>query len=195
MARWMQEGGRDKLIEIDDSILGKVSVPALLAVNYPLKPLGDACDRWAFHRLTVRWLRGKRMRTTQGLYDEFSAALQFPPYFRNDMATLDKCLSDLEWIEFTSMVVVVFDADQVLVNESDHGLTYIERCFIGANKRFSMPANSKGKSRSARPFHGVLQMSEEESHRWVNGLETIRQDAGILELTEPETELRWLQLN
>ncbi len=42
-----------------------------------------------------RWLRGSRMRTKQGLLDEWAAAVQFPPHFGGTWDALRDALADL----------------------------------------------------------------------------------------------------
>ncbi|WP_067646514.1 barstar family protein [Nocardia harenae] len=44
----------------------------------------------------VRELRGGRMRTISGVYDEFAAAFQFPYYFGANKDAFDECLRDLD---------------------------------------------------------------------------------------------------
>jgi hypothetical protein len=51
---------------------------------------------WQEARLVVRSVRGRKMTTTAQLYDEFAAALQFPPYFGENWAAFDECLSDMD---------------------------------------------------------------------------------------------------
>ena len=41
------------------------------------------------------WLRGSRMRTKQGLMDEWAAVAQFPPYFGGTWDALRDALADL----------------------------------------------------------------------------------------------------
>jgi RNAse (barnase) inhibitor barstar len=65
----------------------------------------------------VRVLRGRKMDTTQGFYDEIAAALQFPYYFGENLNALDECLRDLEWLPADRYVLVVRDAAHVLSAE------------------------------------------------------------------------------
>jgi hypothetical protein len=58
----------------------------------------EATDNlWSFEQQNpgsvVRFLRGKKMTTAQGLYDEFAAAFQFPYYFGNNGDAFDECLT------------------------------------------------------------------------------------------------------
>lgn len=64
----------------------------------------------------VRELRGSRMRTVAGLFDEFAAALQFPYYFRPNKDAFDDCMFDLESSlgDAPGYVIAVREAEQLL---------------------------------------------------------------------------------
>lgn len=64
--------------------------------------------------LETRWLRGSKMRTANALFDEFAAALQFPPYFGENWDGLDECLNDLDWLDGDGAALFILDADQLL---------------------------------------------------------------------------------
>lgn len=69
----------------------------------------------------ARAVRGSRMRTVAGVFDEFAAALQFPYYFGGNKDAFDDCLRDLD--DFIGpahgYVVAVRDAPQVLADQPD----------------------------------------------------------------------------
>jgi len=76
---------------------------------------------WAEKGYAVRVLRGKKMRRESGIFDEFSAALQFPYYFGENWPAIDECLSDLSWLPNThGYVLIISDADELLVDDDDH---------------------------------------------------------------------------
>ncbi len=56
------------------------------------------------------WLRGSRMRTRQGLMDEWAAAAQFPPHFGGTWDALRDALADLP----DGGIFLVLEADQLL---------------------------------------------------------------------------------
>jgi hypothetical protein len=68
--------------------------------------------------LVTRWLRGSRMRTKQGLLDEFAAVLQFPSGMGMNWDSFDECLNDLEWLEGEAAALFIFDAEQLLADAS-----------------------------------------------------------------------------
>ncbi|NKY56813.1 barstar family protein [Nocardia flavorosea] len=81
----------------------------------------------------VRELRGSRMRTVAGLYDEFAAALQFPYYFRPNKDSFDECLLDIDDTlgEATGYVLAIRDADQLLAQapeEREWFASVVEEC-------------------------------------------------------------------
>src|SRR5579885_3011720 len=65
-----------------------------------------------------RVLRGQKMRTAESLFDEVSAALQFPPYFGENWDALEECLADLEWLHTRDCVLVILNAANVLDRDS-----------------------------------------------------------------------------
>ena len=67
----------------------------------------------------VRRLAGARMRTLEALYDETSAALQFPEYFGRNLDAVDECLRDLDLPEAPggAVILVVTGAGELLADE------------------------------------------------------------------------------
>ena len=56
------------------------------------------------------WLRGSRMRTRQGLMDEWAAAMQFSPHFGGNWDALRDALADLP----AGGTILILDAEQLL---------------------------------------------------------------------------------
>jgi len=68
----------------------------------------------------VRYIRGGKCQTVGTAMDQFSAALQFPWYFGNNLDALSECLRDLSWLwPFSRITIVIFDANLFLVDEDD----------------------------------------------------------------------------
>ena len=61
-------------------------------------------------RVVSRVVRGHKCRSTQALFDEFAAALQFPYYFGENWNAFDECLADLEWLPGEAYVVLLANA-------------------------------------------------------------------------------------
>ncbi len=74
----------------------------------------DLADR----NCTARIIRGSRCCTVKALFDEISAALQFPPYFGHNWDALADCLSDLRWLEGSHLILGIHDAASLLDHDS-----------------------------------------------------------------------------
>ena len=61
----------------------------------PWRGSAEALVEAAAGRAPLWWLRGSRMRTRQGLMDEWAAAAQFPPHFGGTWDALRDALADL----------------------------------------------------------------------------------------------------
>ncbi len=62
----------------------------------------------------IRFVRGHKMKTTQSLFDEFSAAMQFPYYFGENWDAFRDCLLDLEWLSGEAHGVIVTNSHSLL---------------------------------------------------------------------------------
>ncbi|MDY7096018.1 MAG: barstar family protein [Acidobacteriota bacterium] len=66
----------------------------------------------------VRRLRGGKMRSLQGLMDEFGAALQFFEGFGENWHALKECLSYLdEWLPADQYILLIPSSHQVLIDD------------------------------------------------------------------------------
>ena len=79
--------------------------------NYGWKIASERADT------AVRFVRGNKMRRLDGLFDEISAACQFPYYFGENWPALSECLGDLDWIGSSNFVLVMTKFDEVLADE------------------------------------------------------------------------------
>ncbi len=68
----------------------------------------------------ARELRGSKMRTVAGVFDEFAAAFQFPYYFGENKDAFDECLRDLD--EFVGpalgYVALIRDSSELLADQA-----------------------------------------------------------------------------
>lgn len=62
----------------------------------------------------VAYIRGGRCDTYQGFDREFSAALQFPDYYGENMNAFDECIADLEWLHAERVYVVIDQAERFM---------------------------------------------------------------------------------
>lgn len=124
---------------------------------------------WADAALVVRAVRGRKARTLEGLFDEFAAAFQFPYHFGENWAAFRDCMSDLDWLPFEpGVVVLVYDADEVLVDAHPAELPTFVRTLATAAEEFAEPVNEgEWWDRAPVPFHVVLQGHDEDDFdRW-----------------------------
>ena len=134
-----------------------VSAPCRLLVS-DASVATELATRWQRDGLTVRVLRGHRMRTVDALFDEVSAALQFPAYFGCNWSAFDECLGDMEWFAPTAgLVVVVSEAEKVLAEETVVERSIFVRAVNHAAATYAAPIE-RGEwwDRPAVPFHIVF---------------------------------------
>lgn len=108
----------------------------------------------------IRLLRGAKMRSYQGLYDEFAAALQFPYYFGENMAAFDECLSDLEWLSGSCFILAISDADLLLDQEDREALPHLIGRLAELAGEWNEPASDVGEYlRDPTPFHVLFHVT------------------------------------
>ncbi len=119
--------------------------------------LNRICHTLTRDGVVARLLRGRRMRTVDGVWDEFAAAFQFPYYFGHNWAAFDECLADMDWFAPVGFVVGIMDAGALLADELN-GLTTLVKLLHKAGETYRQ-AIALGSSwdREARSFHVVLQ--------------------------------------
>lgn len=114
-------------------------------------------------RLTVIVLRGSKMQSMDGFYDELAAALQFPLYFGRNWNALDECLVDLEWLPADAYLLVLADASSVLKTAGEGDAEAFWKLLARSSKEWSEGASlGGGLIRKPTPFHVVLQASDLE---------------------------------
>lgn len=108
----------------------RLGAPFLHVLQTPSEGLADvleAVQELHPEGLVLRRLRGAKMRSEAALFDEVSAALQFPDHFGENWDAFDECLNDLDWLEESAAVLVIRDAAQVLAEESGEAFgTFLE---------------------------------------------------------------------
>jgi hypothetical protein len=125
-------------------------------------------------RVVVRFLRGKKMTKLSSLYDEFAAALQFPYYFNENWNSFDECITDLEWMPGDVYLLVIMDAKNVLIEESDDQLEALTNLLDEASSEWSQPVEtSEAWDRAAVAFHVIFQCDEPDKQEVVSRLETV----------------------
>jgi len=98
------------------------------------------------------------MRTVAALFDEFSAAFQFPYYFGENWAAFDECLADLSWLPAKAYLLCITQSDQVLVDD-DAAFATLIRILKGIAAGCAGPdPNLATMGRQPTPFHVLLQL-------------------------------------
>jgi hypothetical protein len=143
----------------------------LLMFEADAKTGAQAVWGWREAGLTARVVRGRKMRTVDGLFDELAAALQFPYYFGENWSAFDECLADMDWLPVNAgIVIAVLDPDQVLAAEDDAELVTFVRAIAHAAETYAEPIESgEWWDRPAVPFHVVLQTATGDAavrERW-----------------------------
>jgi hypothetical protein len=132
---------------------------SLLMFEAEPKVVAEATWGWREAGLTVRTVRGRKMRTVDGLFTEMAAALQFPYYFGENWPAFDECLADMDWLPMNvGIVIVVLEPGDVLAGAADVDLEVLVRTIAHAADTYSQPIESgEWWDRPAVPFHVVLQ--------------------------------------
>ena len=117
----------------------------------------QAVRRWSGSGATCRVLRGWKMRTEQGVFDELAAALQFPDYFGENWDAVDECLTDLSWLPGRAYVLVIAAADELLVEEPAERLALFLNLLGRGGEEWARPVEAgEWWDRPAIGFHVVL---------------------------------------
>ncbi|MFJ4036826.1 barstar family protein [Microbacterium sp. NPDC090007] len=168
----MEDFARLKIIESKFS-------PVLMVAN--AQDIGSAVIRWLEAGFNARVVRGRKMVSLQGLFDEFAAALQFPLYFGENMDAFNECISELEDLPpGEGYVIVVTDPHLVLSSGSQKDLAALMHSLARATDEYSRPiCLGEVWDRPAVPFHVVLAADEgsvsDTVRRWSSvGIDIVR---------------------
>jgi hypothetical protein len=124
----------------------------------------------AGQRIAIRVLRGAKMESMEGFYDELAAVLQFPLYFGRNWAAMDECLADLEWLPGDAYLLVFADASLVLKSAGDGD----SEAFFNLLSRISgewAEGSANGLERKPTPFHVVLHVGVAEADDFLQRVE------------------------
>ena len=151
---------------------------AMMQVDAKLAPLLWECDDrmagetltgWVEAGLAVRLVRGRKMRSRQALFDEVSAALQFPAYFGENADAFDECIADLGWLSpQAGYVMVITDPDEVLAEEDTAAFKWFISSLSRACEELASPVQlGEWWDRPGVPFHVVLMVEQgRTAARW-----------------------------
>lgn len=112
-------------------------------------------------RVVVRFLRGNKMRSVNSLFDEFTAALQFPYYFGENWNAFDECLTDLAWLPGDVYILIITNSEDMLAEEDEEQLSTLIDILQNAGEEWSRPVEtSESWGHPPVPFHVIFQSSE-----------------------------------
>lgn len=107
--------------EIDQIIEALVSSPTTLWGSLSAHDIDDLKAQLARNTTISSYLiRGFHCTTKAALFNELSAALQFPYYFGSKWTSLEDSLSDMGWQPHSHLVLLVADSGAVLEDEPVH---------------------------------------------------------------------------
>jgi RNAse (barnase) inhibitor barstar len=138
----------EPLLRVDRPRFHLLSSPASVLVNFERGMLDGG--------MTVRVLQSAIMRTSDGLFDEISRALEFPSYFGRNWAALDECLADLEWLPGLAYVLAFADASSLLVSEPGRFSVLLNLLDRVGQERSQPVSVGEPWDRPAVPFHVIF---------------------------------------
>jgi hypothetical protein len=159
--------------------------PYLIVVEAEVSKITDfgwSLDRQYPCRAVVRFLRGKKMMQLASLFNEFTAALQFPYYFGENWNAFDECITDLDWIPGDFYVLIITEAHLLLAEESKDQLQALTSILDEAGNEWGLSTkDSEPLGRSAKAFHVIFQSSESEKPLLLSRLKSV--EANFQEIT------------
>lgn len=148
----------------DWAALSAPKPPWIVNATTQMTGLPAAEEGLAESGITVRVLRGSKMRTKSQLLSEFASRLAFPEYFGANWDALADCLGDLDWLRGFAYVIMIEEAEELLAEEPPDQLRLfselIERVGARWAERISL---GEDWDRPAIPFHVVLVYSSPRS--------------------------------
>lgn len=122
---------------------------------------GAAERRLAELNLTAPVLDADRMRTRDGLFDEFASRLQFPDYFGRNWDSFSELLADLSWLGGAAYAIVVGHATRLLDEEPGQLPQFLDLVGHVAAEWAEPVAQGEPWDRPAVPFHLLLHLDRD----------------------------------
>lgn len=66
----------------------------------------------------VCYLRGRFCTNLSGFFREVSSGMRFPFYFGWNWNAFDECITDLEWLKFSGILIIVDNSDLLFSDEA-----------------------------------------------------------------------------
>ncbi len=99
---------------------------------------------------------GRRMRTWDGFFSEFSKEFDFPDYFGWNINAFSEVMRDLSWVEAEGYVVLALHSEEILLGKPDCAniLSEYGKSF---GEEWATPVRTgQWWDHEARPFHTIL---------------------------------------
>ncbi len=134
--------------------------------------------------VTYRALRGRKMATRQGVFNETGAAFQFPADVPENWNGFEECVQDLRWMRSPAYLIAISDADQLLVSEGNREFATFLDILAQTAEAWARRIDPRGGT--GVPFHCVLSCAPRQAHDAIRKrLAAIGRDLPIL------TEASW----
>jgi hypothetical protein len=110
----------------------------------------------------LRYVKGKKCRYTQALFNEFSAVFQFPCYFGENWSAFDECINDLEWLPGDSYGLFIDHADQIMTSRIGYILNgmdqfrYFFEIMLDTIQEWTQGRNYDSFPVPPTPFHMIM---------------------------------------
>jgi Barstar (barnase inhibitor) len=124
------------------------------------------------------------MPTTEAMFNEFAAALQFPYYFGGNWAAFDECLADLSWLPATGYIITIFDSADLLAKDERSQLNQLFDVLEAMCIEWSKPVvGGQAWDRPSVPFHVLFHYAPEDECRLHERIASIPSTLGIGDLS------------
>lgn len=148
------------------STLTSTEPPWLLRTAIDRREIESELDRLsADFGFVTGLLDARKMKTLNGVFKEFAAALDFPDYFGFNSAAFDECLADLSWLNARGICITVVDAEELLGDESGE-IEWLLELLDDVCKEWSIAVDEgEAWDRTAVPFHVLFHTASGSSGR------------------------------
>jgi hypothetical protein len=152
-----------------------IDAPWLLWTSMDLGQFRDTVDslNTQLEVCTPFFLNGDHANDLAGLIDEFAVKMHFPEYFGHNAAAFVECLSDLSWLNFDALCVVLTNADRILIDQPSEARWLIQTLSKICSD-WGRPINvGEPWDRSAKPFHVIFVNSDQDPKAVLDAFSTL----------------------
>lgn len=146
-----------------EKILCEPRPPWLIRVGCDEKALDSFVESFRDKNPSARVaiLDGEKMRMLATFYRQLAATMEFPDYVGANFNALSEALTDLDWLEFSKLVLVIENFESVLADEKQDVRLAALELFRNVAKEWSHPISvGEAWDRGPIPFHVVCHDSK-----------------------------------